>query len=71
MAEAPQKWPPTIEPLISLLLTTVNVVAPALSPLDSLKIRFACVVDGYVNFAMPLRVVAVSSVVTPLPSRTL
>ncbi len=30
----------------SLLLTTVNVVAPALSPVDSLNSRLAWVVDG-------------------------
>ena len=67
MNPAPQKWPERTEPEISELLTTVHVVAssPFWLPF-SLKIRLACVVDGKVKRAMPERVVAVSSVFTPL-----
>jgi hypothetical protein len=59
-------------PLTSVFETTVNCVllAPFWLPV-SLKIRLACVVEGKVKRAMPLRVVVVSSVVTWLLSVTL
>ena len=67
MEPAPQKCPLVTWPDTSVLLTTLNVVlvSPLALPV-SLKIRLACVVDGKVNRAMPLRVVVVSSVLTPL-----
>ena len=67
MLPAPQKWPEVTEPETSVLLTMFQLVAesPFWLPL-SLKIRLACVVDGKVKRAMPERVVAVSSVLTPL-----
>jgi hypothetical protein len=69
---APQKPPEVTEPCTSVSLTTVKLVAesPFWLP-SSLKIRFAWVVAGNVKSAMPVRVVAVSSVVTPLARATL
>ena len=45
------------------------MLKPLALPL-SLKIRFACVVDGKVNEAMPDRGVTVSCVVTPFDRPT-
>ena len=55
------------EPCTSVLLMTLKLVAESPFALpSSLKIRFACVLAGNVNCAIPVRVVAVSAVVTPL-----
>ncbi len=72
MLPAPQKLPDVAEPWTSVLLTTLQLVAE--SPFwlsSSLKIRLAALLDGNVKSARPVRVVAVSSVVTPLASVTL
>jgi hypothetical protein len=59
--------PDVAVPCTSVLLTTVKLVAesPFWLP-SSLKIKLAAVVDGKVKSAMPVLVVAVSAVVTPL-----
>ena len=71
MASAPQKCPEVTEPRTSVELTISNAGSvTAVAPPPSLKTRFACVVAGYVNRAMPERVVAVSSVFTEFDSVT-
>ncbi len=66
-----QKWPERIQPLISVPLTRVKLIASVRVPAEpSLNSRLAWPVAGKVKRAMPERVVVVSSVVTPLSSAT-
>ena len=68
MSAAPQKWPLVAEPCTSLVPTTVTVLAEVPFWLSrSLRSRSAWDVAGNVQRAMPLRVVAVSSVLMAEP----